>query len=106
MNLGNFYFLIDDYFIDFPDTKLMSNKETVHGIAHDRPCFYAVYDEATSIYWLVPFSSQLTKFKGIYQKKIDRYGKCDTIVFGEVLGHEKAFLIQNICAALPSYIKN
>lgn len=106
MQIGNFYFLNQDYFIDFIDGNLMGNKETVQGTTHDRPCFYAIYDDSTSLYWLIPFSSKISKFKDIYQKKINRYGKCDTIAFGSVLGHEKAFLIQNMCPILPSYIKN
>ena len=55
---------------------------------------------------MIPFSSQTAKFRSVHQKKIDKYKKCDTIVFGEVLGHEKAFLIQNMCPVLPRYIKN
>lgn len=106
MKAGHFYFLTDDYFIDFPDSYLMSNKETVQGATHDRPCFYAIYDISTSLYWLIPISSRLTKFKAIYQKKINRYGNCDTIAFGKVLGYEKAFLIQNMCPVIPRYIKN
>ncbi len=106
MKMGNFYFINDDYFIDFPDNKLMANRETSSGTVHDRPCFYAIYEEKTSIYWLIPISSQIEKFKSIYQKKIQRYGICDTIVFGKVLGHEKAFLIQNMCPIIPRYIKN
>ncbi len=106
MQIGNFYFLDASYFTDFKDDKLMSNRETVKGIPHDRPCFYTIYDDNTSLYWLIPFSSNIFKFKAIYQKKIDRYKKCDTIVFGDVLGHEKAFLIQNMCPTLPQYIKN
>lgn len=27
-------------------------------------------------------------------------------MFGKVLGHEKAFLIQNMCPTIPRYIKN
>lgn len=45
---------------------------------------------------MIPFSSRVSKFTGIYNKKIQKYGKCDTIVFGDVLGHRKAFLIQNM----------
>lgn len=37
---------------------------------------------------------------------MSKYGKCDTITFGEVLGHEKAFLIQNMCPITSKYIKN
>ncbi len=55
---------------------------------------------------MIPFSSQVAKFRVHYQKKVDRFGVCDTIAFGEVMGHEKAFLIQNMCPAIPRYIKN
>ena len=39
-------------------------------------------------------------------KKMQKYHRCDTIVFGEVLGHEKAFLIQNMCPITEKYMKN
>jgi hypothetical protein len=57
---------------------------------------------------MIPFSSQVEKFREIYNKKIakNKDRKCDTIVFGEVLGHEKAFLIQNMCPIIPLYIHN
>ena len=103
---GHFYYIDDQYFVDFPDDRLMQNKETVGGHPHDRPCFYAFKDEKTGLYWMIPFSSQVNKFKGYYNSKIKRYGKCDTIIFGEVLGFEKAFLIQNMCPVTEEYIKN
>ena len=106
MENGHFYYINDQYFLDFPDDKLMQNKETVNGVAHDRPCFYAFQENSTGLFWLIPFSSQTNKFKAIYEKKVAKYGKCDTIAFGEVLGFEKAFLIQNMCPVLPQYIKN
>ena len=37
MNTGHFYYIGDQYFIDFPDDKLMRNKERVNGQPHDRP---------------------------------------------------------------------
>lgn len=55
---------------------------------------------------MIPFSSQITKFRRIYEQKIKKYKQCDTIVFGEVMGHEKAFLIQNMCPVTENYIKN
>lgn len=106
MNTGHFYYIEDQYFIDFPDDKLMRNKERVDGKPHDRPCFYAFKDEGTGLYWMIPFSSQVEKFRGYYNSKVARYGKCDTITFGEVLGFEKAFLIQNMCPITEKYIKN
>jgi hypothetical protein len=106
MRKGNFYFLNDQYFIDFPDSFLMKNKETLNAVVHDRPCFFAFEDTNTSLYWVIPFSSKVSKFKGIYSKQIAKYKRCDTIVFGEVLGHEKAFLIQNMCPITKQYINN
>lgn len=84
----------------------MLNKETINSQSHDRPCFYAFQDNNTKLYWMIPFSSQISKFKIIYNKKIQKYKKCDTIVFGKVLGYEKAFLIQNMCPITQKYIKN
>ena len=106
MNRGHFYYIKDQYFIDFPDPHLMKNKETIDCQPHDRPCFYAFLDTATKLYWMIPFSSQVDKFQKIYNTKIDKYGKCDTILFGDVLGYEKAFLIQNMCPVSILYIKN
>lgn len=106
MTEGNFYFLSDQYFFDFSDSKLMSNKETAEGISHDRPCFCAFQDSKTGLFWLVPISSKIQKFRRIYQNKVNKYGRCDTIDFGYVLGHEKAFLLQNMCPVLDRYIKN
>ena len=106
MQHGHFYFLNEQYFIDFPDNKLMANKETINGIEHKRPCFYAIEDKNTGLFWLVPVSSQVSKYKTLYEKKLNRYKRCDTIVFGELLGKECAFLIQNMCPAAPKYINN
>jgi hypothetical protein len=88
----------------FQDEKLMKNKEKVHEVSHNRPCFFSFKDEKTSLYWLIPISSKVEKYKAIYNKKILRFGKCDTLTFGEVLGRKAAFLIQNMCPIIPKYI--
>lgn len=106
MDIGHFYFLSDQYFTDFPDPMLMRNKERVGGLIHDRPCYFAFQDRGTGLYWMIPFSSQISKFEAIYEKKKLKYGKCDTIAFGDVLGRRKAFLIQNMCPVTEKYIKN
>lgn len=106
MEIGHFYFLSDQYFFDFPDDKLMSNRESEKGVPHDRPCFCAIREEYTGLFWMVPISSQITKFEQIYKNKVDKRGRCDTIDFGFVLGHKKAFLLQNMCPVSNRYIKN
>jgi len=60
----------------------------------------------TGLFWVIPISSQVSKYIAIYNNKIQRHGKCDTIVFGDVVGHRKAFLIQNMCPVTPKYIIN
>lgn len=104
MDIGHFYFIDDQYFIDFPDPQLMQNKEMINGQLHGRPCFYAFEDKSTGLFWIIPFSSQVPKFRSIYQQKVAKYGRCDTILFGRVLGYEKAFLIQNMCPITAKYI--
>lgn len=103
---GHFYYISDQYFIDFPDNKLMQNKEAINGRPHNRPCFYAFSDDNTGLFWMIPISSQVKKYKKYFDAKILKYGKCDTLVFGKVLGFEKAFLIQNMCPITQKYIKN
>jgi len=106
MTIGNFYFLNEQYFIDFPDPQLVRNKEMLGGQTHDRPCFFSFFDENSKIYWMIPFSSNVDKYRAIYNKKMAKNGICDTIDFGNVLGHPKAFLIQNMCPVIDTYIKN
>lgn len=104
MNAGAFYFLNDQYFIDFNDPNLLPNKDIIAGIAHGRPCYYSFEDTTTGLYWMIPISSKVSKYRVHYDKKIKRIGICDTIVFGYVLGYEKAFLIQNMCPVNQNYI--
>ena len=106
MDSGKFCFLSDRYYTDFQDPYLMKNKEVIGGVMHDRPCFFAFQDSITpEILWLVPISSNYAKYKILYDKKISRYGKCNTIRFGEVLGKQAAFLIQNMCPVTEQYIR-
>lgn len=99
------YFLSDNYYFDFPDDKLMKNKEMIEGAYHRRPCFFAFPDsKVPDIYWIVPISSKYEKYKQIEKTKIQKYGKCNTIRFGTVLGRRTAFLIQNMCPATEKYL--
>lgn len=106
MTKGNFYFIKTEYFKKFNDLNLMKNKENNEKDNHNRPCYYSFQDNKTKLFWMIPFSSQVDKFKKIYSAKIAKYKKCDTIVFGKVLGFEKAFLIQNMCPITEQYILN
>ena len=97
---GFFYFIADAYFDRFNDPYLMPNK----GVGHNRPCFYAFHDKHSDLYWMIPISSKTDKYHRIADNKIKRYGYCNTIVFGKVLGQERAFLIQNMFPISLEYI--
>lgn len=107
MQTGEFCFLTNQYFIDFPDDRLMKNKEIIGGVSHDRPCFFAIQDKLDSrIAWLVPISSKVEKYREHYQRKVEKYGYCSSIRFGILLGAETAFLVQNMCPVIDKYINN
>ena len=106
MDIGHFYFLSNSYFIDFPDPQLMRNKEDIDGQPHGRPCFYALQDTSTGLFWMIPCSSRIKKYQEVYLTKMFKDKRCDTIAFGEVLGHQTAFLIQNMCPVSQKYIKD
>lgn len=104
LDIGGFYFIADRYFTDFPDDKLMRNKEHIGGQNHNRPCYYAFSDHPTGLFWLIPISSQIEKFRQVHDSKVSKYGRCDTIHFAHVLGEIRAFLIQNMCPVTEEYI--
>ena len=115
MQKGSFYFIDDSFYLKHDiDKKLMQNRETVNGQAHERPCYYAFSDAKNpDIFWCIPISSQTDKYHGIVQRKIQKQldnGKlkpnCNTIRFGDILGREKAFLIQNMFPVTDKYINN
>ena len=100
---GKFYFIKDEFFDIFKDYKLMQNKES----GNKRPCYFCFNDEHDSkIIWFVPISSKVQKYKKIYNSKIKRKKVVDNFVFGEVLGNEKVFLIQNIFPTTEKFIEN
>ncbi|MCM1296692.1 MAG: hypothetical protein NC311_14235 [Muribaculaceae bacterium] len=86
---GYVYHIKDEYFIKVNDPNLMQNK----GNGNYRPTFYCMSDEKTSLLWLVPLSSRVEKFRAIYDKQIEKYGNCLTIVMGEYDGKQAALKI-------------
>lgn len=102
MIVKHFYCIKDEYFERFKDKNLKPNK----GVGHGRPCFFAVEDAETGLFWAVPVSSKVEKYKKIYCDKIARGKTCDTIVFGEFMGDERAFLLQNMAPVSEKYVDN
>lgn len=105
MTKGHFYFLTDDYCKRYEKYNVMKNKEIVNGMPHNRPCFYAIQDdEDKDIYWMIPISSQISKYQQVLNEKLQKYPVYDGLEFGYVRGRQAAFLIQNICPVQKSDI--
>lgn len=100
INLGYVYHIKDDYFSKVEDPKLMKNKEN----GNYRPTYYCMKDEYSELLWVIPMSTKVDKYKKIYDKNVDKYGKCITIVLGAYSGEKAAFLIQNMFPIIPKYI--
>ena len=105
MKIEGFYFLKDQYFTDFPDKDLMRNHPKTATGDHHRPCFLCMRDGThNDILWMIPISSKVNKYNAIRNRKIQRFGKCDTIVMKKVRGTSAVLLIQNMCPATTKYL--
>lgn len=93
-----FYIIDDKFFEDFPDPYLKGNKE------QNRPHYYCLKDEGTGIYWIIPLSSKIDKFKRIVEKHKELNKPCDKIHIMKIAGKENAFLIQDIFPVTEQYI--
>ncbi|WP_288847982.1 hypothetical protein [uncultured Sneathia sp.] len=97
---GYSYHIKDCFFSVVSDPFLMSNKEN----ENYRPHYYAIEDSNNKdIFWMIPISSKVEKYKKIISSKIKKIGKCSTIVIGIFAGKENAFLIQNAFPVKVSY---
>ena len=97
---GYVYHIKDEYFIKAKDEMLMQNKEG----GNFRPTYYAMFDNATSLLWMVPMSTKHEKYKIIHDKQVQKYGRCLTIILGEFGDIPAAFLLQNMFPVTPYYL--
>lgn len=99
---GKFYFIKDEFFNKINVKNLLMNKDN----GNKRPCYYCFKDKDNDkLIWFIPISSKIEKYKKIYNYKLNKYGKVDTIVFGKVNNDERAFLIQNMFPITEKYIQ-
>lgn len=105
MQVGEFYFIKDEYFTDNLKEDGQRNKRPdSDGKPHNRPYFCFAIDG--DIKWMVPVSSQIPKYKRLYKSKTENGKVCDTIHFAYVKGNENAVLIQDMIPVTDKYIKN
>lgn len=100
MKSNGFYVISDRFFEDFPDPYLKGNKE------ENRPHYYALYDTDTGLYWMVPMSSRVGKYRKIIEKRESEGKRCDILHVAKLDNdRESAFLIQDIFPVTEEYIE-
>lgn len=98
---GFSYHIKDEFFQLVQDPFLMSNKED-QGYRPHFVCF--VDNQNHEIVWAIPQSTRVKKYKAIAKKKIAKYKRCDTILFGNFGGKENAFLLQNMFPVAKCFV--
>ena len=95
---GYLYHIKDEVFDKVNDNGLLLNHEK----GKTRPTYFIIKDG--DILWFIPLSSKIQKYKNIYNNKIRKYGRCDSILIEKVFDEDSAILIQNAFPTLEKYI--
>ena len=74
---GYIYHIKDEYFDVVDDEHLMTNHER----GKKRPTYFTIKDK--NILWFIPLSSKVEKYRKVINRKMNKYGRCDTILIRE-----------------------
>lgn len=93
------YVIKESFFKKFdPKEMLMINKE------ENRPHYYC-FKGKDELYWIIPFSSKVEKYRKIENNDIKKYNKCDKFYFFKMGHKEHVLLIQNIFPISEKYFE-
>lgn len=95
---GYLYHIKDEYFNIVNDSSLMQNHEK----GKKRPTYFTIKDK--NILWFIPISSKVDKYRKIIDRKIEKYGFCNTIIIRKIADTDAAILLQNAFPTLERYI--
>lgn len=100
MENGKLYFIKDEYLEKW---NLLQNK----GSNHDRPFYCSFHDKIhPEISWMIPLSSKIEHYEDVYNRYMDRSGKCDVVDFTYILNRKSAVAIKNAFPVTDDLIKN
>ena len=98
MQAHSFYIIKDEFFSEMNDPYLKGNKSA------NRPHYYC-FKEEENIYWMIPLSSRIDKYKAIMAKQESKGRRCNILHIAKLdNGRESAFLIQDIFPITDKYI--
>lgn len=95
-----FYVIKEQFFKDMEDIYLKGNKE------ENRPHYYCFKEEKTGLFWMIPLSSKIDKYRKIMKKRLEKGKSCDILHIIKLdNGKESAFLIQDMFPITENYIE-
>jgi hypothetical protein len=99
MEKHSFYVIKDEFFERFNDPYLKGNKE------ENRPHYYCFNDSTSDLYWVIPMSSRVDKYRRIIENKSVQRKPCDILHICRLSsGKENVFLIQDMFPITQRYI--
>ncbi|MDE6149042.1 MAG: hypothetical protein K2F81_02970 [Ruminococcus sp.] len=100
MEQFGFYVIDDDFFKRFNDPYLKGNK------SENRPHYYCFQDNNNGLYWVIPMSSRIDKYKQIIERQQKQHKPCDKLHICKLSNDkENVFLIQDMFPVTENYIK-
>ncbi|MDO4302007.1 MAG: hypothetical protein Q4D26_11545 [Clostridia bacterium] len=100
MEKYGFYIIKDSFFEYVKDSNLKGNKDG------NRPHYYCFLDNSTGLYWMIPLSSKIEKYRRIIKKRTDSNKPCDIVhILKTDNDRESAFLIQDMFPVTEEYIE-
>lgn len=99
MVANGFYFIKNDFFSIMQAPYLKENKNS------KRPFYYCFKEDNSDIYWMIPLSSRVDKYKKLIAKRKEQNKPCHGIhILTFPTGRESVFLIQDIFPVTEKYI--
>ena len=83
---GYIYHIKDEFFDVVNDENLMTNHER----GKKRPTYFTIKDN--DILWFIPLSSKVEEYQKIIDKKMEKYGFCNTI-FILLMVHQQKLVV-------------
>ena len=71
MKISGFYIIKDSFFEEMADPNLKMNKDG------NSPHYYCFRDGNTGVYWMIPLSSKINKYKALMEQREKNGKPCD-----------------------------
>lgn len=95
-----FYTIKDEFFVEFNDRYLKGNK------SEKRPHYYAFRDNSTGLFWVIPMSSRVDKYRRIIENRESQNKPCDILHIVKLDNDRvNVFLIQDMFPITENYIQ-